>query len=96
MKIKILEVDPSCRDETVIRKAYLEKAKQYHPDSSFRDSKADHGKFNQVQQAYEALLETLKTGNTSDPSSDDDIHIKFDIRHTAPQHRTHLEYGGFG
>ncbi|CAF1378625.1 unnamed protein product [Adineta steineri] len=92
----ILEVDPSCRDETVIRKAYLEKAKQYHPDSSFRDSKADHGKFNQVQQAYEALLETLKTGDTSDPSSDDDIHIKFDIRHTAPQHRTHLEYGGFG
>ena len=22
--------------------------------------------------------------------------MKFDIRHTAPQHRTHLEYGGYG
>jgi hypothetical protein len=53
---RILEVDPSCRDETIIRKAYLEKVKQYHPDSSFQDNKADHAKFNQVQQAYEALL----------------------------------------
>jgi DnaJ-class molecular chaperone len=53
---RILEVDPSCRDETIIRKAYLEKAKQYHPDSSFQDNKGDHHKFNQVQQAYEALI----------------------------------------
>ena len=52
---RILEVDPSCRDETIIRKAYLEKVKQYHPDSSFQDNKGDHAKFNQVQQAYEAL-----------------------------------------
>lgn len=41
----------------------------------------------------------LKSDDSSaQPSapSTDDIHIKFDIRHTAPQHRTHLEYGGFG
>lgn len=50
-----MEVDPSCRDETIIRKAYLEKVKQYHPDSTFQDNKSDHDKFNQVQQAYEAL-----------------------------------------
>lgn len=50
-----MEVDPSCRDETIIRKAYLEKVKQYHPDSSFQDNKGDHIKFNQIQQAYEAL-----------------------------------------
>jgi len=56
-----LEVDPSCRDETIIRKAYLEKVKQYHPDSSFQDSQADHTKFNQVQQAYEALTVNKKT-----------------------------------
>ncbi|UJR29082.1 hypothetical protein I4U23_010296 [Adineta vaga] len=92
----ILEIDPSCRDETIIRKAYLEKVKQYHPDSSFHDSKSDQTKFNQVQQAYEALTESLKTGEVPAESSTDDIHIKFDIRHTAPQHRTHLEYGGFG
>ena len=40
--------------------------------------------------------ESLKTGEVPVESSEDDIHIKFDIRHTAPQHRTHLEYGGFG
>jgi DnaJ-class molecular chaperone len=53
---RILEVDPTCRDETIIRKAYLEKVKQYHPDSSFQDNKGDHQKFHQVQQAYEALI----------------------------------------
>ncbi len=51
-----MEIDPSCRDETIIRKAYLEKVKQYHPDSSFQNNKSDHVKFNQVQQAYEALI----------------------------------------
>ena len=40
--------------------------------------------------------ETFKPAEPWDQSSSDDIHIKFDIRHTAPQHRTHLEYGGFG
>ncbi|CAF1327406.1 unnamed protein product [Rotaria magnacalcarata] len=95
----VLEVDPSCCDETVIRKAYLEKVKQYHPDSSFQDNRGDHTKFNQVQQAYKALIETLKSNNSLDQSSStsaDDDYVKFDIRHTAPQHRTHLEYGGFG
>jgi DnaJ-class molecular chaperone len=52
---RILEVEHSCRDETIIRKAYLEKVKQYHPDSAFHDSQADQAKFNQVQQAYETL-----------------------------------------
>ena len=55
---RILEVEPSCRDETIIRKAYLEKVKQYHPDSAFHDSQADQAKFNQVQQAYETLTVT--------------------------------------
>ena len=40
--------------------------------------------------------ETLRTNNSLDHSSSDDIQITFDIRHTAPQHRTHLEYGGYG
>jgi len=53
---RILEIDSSCRDETIIRKAYLEKVKQYHPDSSFQNNKGDPTKFNQVQQAYEALM----------------------------------------
>ncbi|CAF0959580.1 unnamed protein product [Adineta ricciae] len=92
----VLEVDPSCRDETIIRKAYLAKVKQYHPDSPTHDSQLGHTKFNEVQQAYESLTESLKTGEIPVEPSEDDIHIKFDIRHTAPQHRTHLEYGGFG
>ena len=113
---RVLEVEPSCRDETIIRKAYLEKVKQYHPDAAFRDSKADQAKFNQVQQAYETLTvtflsprssmhdksavllfkEALKTDELPIQESPDDIRMKFDIRHTAPQHRTHLEYGGYG
>lgn len=113
---RILEVEPSCRDETIIRKAYLEKVKQYHPDSTFHDSRADQTKFNQVQQAYETLTvtclsphrsmhekspvvlfkEALKTDGLLTSESPDDVRMKFDIRHTAPQHRTHLEYGGYG
>lgn len=54
--LRILQVDPDCRDETVIRKAYLEKVKEYHPDSTFQQSKADLDKFNDVQQAYETLI----------------------------------------
>jgi molecular chaperone DnaJ len=52
---RILEVDPSCDDETIIRKAYLQKVKQYHPDAPFEDSTGDKEKFNEVQQAYEVL-----------------------------------------
>jgi len=98
----ILEIDPNCRDETMIRKAYLEKVKQYHPDSTFQDNRADQTKFHQVQQAYETLTETLKVQGSieettiSSNENDEEIRTKFDIRHTAPQHRTHLEYGGFG
>lgn len=57
---RILEVDVSCRDETIIRKAYLEKVKQYHPDSSFQNKKEDLEKFNQIQQAYEVLIVNMK------------------------------------
>ncbi|CAF1183532.1 unnamed protein product [Rotaria sordida] len=92
----ILEVDLLCRDEAIIRKAYLEKVKQYHPNSSFQDNKADHVKFNQVQQTYETLLEALKSNDSlgySSTFSMDDIYIKFDIRHAASQYQTHLEYG---
>jgi DnaJ-class molecular chaperone len=53
---RILEVDPTCREETIIRKAYLQKVKQYHPDSSFQHSKGDQQKFNEVNQAYETLI----------------------------------------
>lgn len=53
---RLLEIDPSCRDEPIIRKAYLEKVKQYHPDSTRQDNKNNHQKFNQIQEAYEALI----------------------------------------
>lgn len=56
---RILEVNQSCRDETIIRKAYLEKVKKYHPDSPRQDNKNDYQKFNQVQEAYEALTVNL-------------------------------------
>ena len=55
-----MEIDPSCRDETIIRKAYLAKVKQYHPDSSTHDSQLGHTKFNEIQQAYEALTVNWK------------------------------------
>lgn len=42
------------------------------------------------------MLKSNKSVDESLISSKDDDNLKFDIRHTAPQHRTHLEYGGFG
>ncbi|UJR29079.1 hypothetical protein I4U23_010293 [Adineta vaga] len=86
----ILELDSSCRDDTVIRKVYLAKVKQYHSDSSSHDSKRSHTKFNTIEQAYGTLTELLKTGEVPVQATTNHIHIKFDICHTSPQHSVHI------
>jgi DnaJ-class molecular chaperone len=51
-----------------IKKAYLEKAKQHHPDQNEGDSTKE---FLEVQEAYESLqsIVTVKTYGTSSSSS---------------------------
>jgi len=53
--------------EKSIRQAYLQKAKQYHPDNNSNDK--DGSRFNSVKQAYHTLLNYVKSQN---PESNDD------------------------
>lgn len=53
--------------EKSIRQAYLQKAKQYHPDNNSNDK--DGSRFNNVKQAYHTLLNYVKSQN---PESNDD------------------------
>lgn len=47
--------------ETEIKKAYQEKAKEFHPDVNQGNSSADH--FNRIKKAYQTLLEYLEAAN---------------------------------
>ncbi len=54
---KILGIAPT-KDETIIKKAYRKKAKEYHPDRNPNDQHA-HEKFIAVSEAYEILIELI-------------------------------------
>ncbi|XP_068633458.1 LOW QUALITY PROTEIN: dnaJ homolog subfamily C member 28 [Battus philenor] len=73
-----------------VRKAFLELAKKYHPDSGSPDANIE--KFVEVENAFR-LISKHNTGvsNTKEVES-----VIFDIRHTAPQHRQYLSYEGVG
>ncbi|XP_076461901.1 dnaJ homolog subfamily C member 28-like [Babylonia areolata] len=88
----LLGVEPDCSDQE-LKKAYLQKAKTYHPDSS--SPSADPYKFSQVKDAYKAVLEHRK-GRELKEEEEEDAGIIFDIKHTAPQHRQYLEFEGVG
>ncbi|XP_031553102.1 dnaJ homolog subfamily C member 28-like [Actinia tenebrosa] len=90
---KLLGLSEEDTTETEVRAAYFKLAKQYHPDSG--QSKADPEKFARIEQAYKVVLKHLSQKHVEEEEGDDE-EDKFDIRHTAPQHRQYLEYGGFG
>jgi len=91
-----------------VREAFFRLAKRYHPDTGSRE--ADARKFADVKDAYQIVMESgtvegVGTPNArpegyEDPSVTDDIMAefarKYDIRHTAPQHRQYLSFDGFG
>ncbi|XP_013193423.1 dnaJ homolog subfamily C member 28 isoform X2 [Amyelois transitella] len=84
---QILNV-PVHSKQDVIRKAFLELAKKYHPDSG--SPEADMDKFVAIENAFR-ILTKHNTGNVEEAEK-----IVYDIQHTAPQHRQYLSYEGIG
>nr|CAD7398489.1 unnamed protein product [Timema poppensis] len=88
-------------DQEDVRQAFLKLAKRFHPDSA--SPEADSVKFNLIEEAYRKLnnkfAQTRLRGNgdNSDFDCNKNKAVKeFDIKHTAPQHRQYLSYGGYG
>ncbi|CAH0715821.1 unnamed protein product, partial [Brenthis ino] len=84
---KLLDV-PKNSSQDVIKKAFLDLAKKYHPDAKSPD--ADINKFVAVENAFRILSKHNAT-NTKEVEK-----IIYDIKHTAPQHRQFLSFDGIG
>lgn len=68
---QILEVKPNDSDE-VIKKAYVKKVKQYHPDKHPKEHrKIIEKKFKEINKAYQAIIQ--------DRNNDDDFDFDFDF-----------------
>ncbi|VVD05897.1 unnamed protein product [Leptidea sinapis] len=86
---KVLNISPDSNQD-VIRQAFIELAKKYHPDSQSPD--ADIDKFVAVEDAFRLLSK-----HKSVSSKNEEVEkIIFDIKHTAPQHRQYLSFEGVG
>jgi len=105
-----LELPEDCNDESMVRGAYLKLVKLYHPDSG--SDQADAEKFHKIDLAYKSLLKDfanfrhnrhkiegeygLYYQETKNNARDEEEEETSDIKHTAPQHRQYLSYGGVG
>ncbi|KAJ2948882.1 hypothetical protein O0L34_g5812 [Tuta absoluta] len=86
---KLLNI-PVGSDQNIVRDAFLHLAKKYHPDSGSPQACID--KFVDIENAFRILTRH----NTGTSSKNEVEKIVYDIRHTAPQHRQYLSYGGVG
>lgn len=91
-----------------MKEAFYQLAKRYHPDSG--SAEADSTRFTAVRDAYKTVMESGTVEGVGTPSVKQDgfdqdsemsatmeeLARKFDIRHTAPQHRQYLSFDGFG
>lgn len=70
-----------------VREAYLRLAKLYHPDCG--RSTADAAKFSEIEQAYRVVMDHVTTLEMAGPEviKEDFDEERFEINHTAPQHR---------
>lgn len=85
---------PENSDQNTVRRAYIELVKQVHPDSGHAD--ANDKRFQEVDESFKFIMEKhAKARRNIELHPDDEVKV-FDIRHTAPQHRHYLTYGGFG
>lgn len=81
-------------DQNTVRRAYIDIVKKVHPDSGHADASAE--RFQEVDESFKFLMEKhAKARRNIEMDPDDEVKV-FDIRHTAPQHRQYLTYGGFG
>jgi DnaJ family protein C protein 28 len=68
--------------------------KKIHPDSGCPEAGSE--KFLEVDEAFRILQKKYaKSRRNIDENPDEEVKI-YDIKHTAPQHRQYLTYGGFG
>ncbi|XP_026492130.2 dnaJ homolog subfamily C member 28 [Vanessa tameamea] len=86
---KVLDI-PQNSSQDVVKQAFFELAKKYHPDSNSPD--ADIEKFVVIENAFRVISKH----NTGSAKSDEIEKMVFDIRHTAPQHRQYLSFDGVG
>ncbi|XP_023936844.1 dnaJ homolog subfamily C member 28 [Bicyclus anynana] len=86
---RVLNIPKNSSQEEV-KKAFLELAKKYHPDSM--SPEADIDKFVMTENAFR----TLSKLNTGSQKLDEIEQVVYDIRHTAPQHRQYLSFDGVG
>lgn len=85
---------PENSDQNTVRRAYIELVKQVHPDSGHESASAE--RFQEVDECFKFLMEKhAKARRNIELNPDEEVKV-FDIRHTAPQHRQFLTYGGFG
>jgi len=89
---KVLGIDESS-DQEQIRMAYLELVKRYHPDSGTEEANVD--KFQEIDQAFKTLMHK-KSKERWGVIEEANIINEQDIKHTAPQHRQYLSFGGIG
>ncbi|XP_014254316.1 dnaJ homolog subfamily C member 28 [Cimex lectularius] len=93
---------PEGSDQEMVRQAFLDLVKRYHPDS--KSPEADPIKFQQIETAYRTLQDhyARKRFNKDECEGEYGLYYKekdveeHDIQHTAPQHRQYLSYGGYG
>ncbi|CAH2096525.1 unnamed protein product [Euphydryas editha] len=86
---KILAI-PENSSQDVVKQAFFELAKKYHPDSNSPDANLE--KFVAIENAFRILSKH----NTGSSNSEDIEKMVFDIRHTVPQHRQYLSFEGVG
>lgn len=81
---------PNNSKQEDVRKAFIELAKRFHPDSG--SPEADVDKFCAIENAFRVLSKhNTGSSNTVEMES-----IIIDIKHTAPQHRQYLSFEGVG
>lgn len=85
---------PEDSDQNSVRRAYIELVKKVHPDSGHPESSLE--KFKEVDECFRFLMQKFaKARRNIEMNPEEEVKV-FDIKHTAPQHRTFLSNEGYG
>jgi len=78
-----------------VREAFIQLAKKYHPDSQHIEANGE--KFAEIEFAYRNLQEKFSNELNHEKFNLDNQEIQEkEIKHTVPQHRQFLSFGGVG
>ncbi|KAL0268423.1 UNVERIFIED_CONTAM: hypothetical protein PYX00_010376 [Menopon gallinae] len=100
---KILEL-PDGADQDLVRRAFINLCKKYHPDSG--TASADAGKFQEIENAYRCLQNKFAEERWNVNEGIGEYGLYYDEKkrkkaeeeeeHKAPQHRQYLSFSGVG